>query len=78
MMDITVDGDKVIVNGYVLYGMITNTQCKTCGSELILHLTWDAMFCPQCNEWKEPKCKDPKCSECANRPNQPLPFCLEG
>jgi len=31
----------------------------------------DAYFCERTQEWKEPKCGDPNCHFCANRPDKP-------
>lgn len=31
----------------------------------------DAIFCMTCDLWLEPKCSDPDCEFCANRPEKP-------
>jgi hypothetical protein len=39
---------------------------------------WDARYCIDCNAWIEPKCGDPSCEFCANRPEHPLPETKRG
>jgi hypothetical protein len=35
--------------------------------------TYDAFYCPYCNEWEEGTCTDPNCVyDCALRPKRPL------
>lgn len=31
----------------------------------------DAMYCPRCDMWLEPKCSDPDCDFCHRRPDRP-------
>src|SRR5438552_262096 len=32
---------------------------------------YDAYYCATCGEWLEPRCADPSCEYCANRPEMP-------
>ncbi len=61
------------VDGCVLDGeLCAKTFCPVCNHRAILHLTYDACFCPACNEWLEEVCGDEGCMECTGRPVLPL------
>lgn len=48
-------------------------QCKFCGYKHIMYCdSRDAMFCPSCNRWLEPKCRDPRCKFCYGRESTPI------
>ncbi|HUW31766.1 MAG TPA: hypothetical protein VM223_09160 [Planctomycetota bacterium] len=32
---------------------------------------FETLFCKSCDEWIDPKCGDPKCGFCSNRPEKP-------
>jgi len=43
------------------------------GNDRILYSErYDAYYCSFCNEWLDPKCIDPECFFCPNRPDRPL------
>lgn len=46
-------------------------QCEMCRAPLQLSVGVDALYCPRCNEWREPKCGEPSCGFCASRPEKP-------
>jgi hypothetical protein len=63
----------VSINGFEINGNTTNKSCPECDTAQIYHDSYDAYFCPACNEWLETKCTDSSCSYCQKRPEQPLP-----
>lgn len=46
-------------------------RCEECGEKLILLFRYDADCCPGCNRWIDPRCSDPECPFCQNRPQTP-------
>jgi exosome complex RNA-binding protein Csl4 len=46
-------------------------HCDKCGEELEYSMEDDCLYCKICNEWQEPKCHDPECQFCTNRPEKP-------
>lgn len=45
--------------------------CSSCGKDVRRSRIHDAIYCPACLEWLEPKCKDESCEFCRNRPEKP-------
>ncbi|MDD4564211.1 MAG: hypothetical protein PHE79_01800 [Eubacteriales bacterium] len=66
------ENDKVTIDGIRIEGFISDDRCKVCNQNLILYKKYDALFCPECNQWAESKCSDPDCVYCRNRPDKPL------
>lgn len=66
------ENSDVHIGGLEIFGFITDRLCDTCKSKLVYIDKYDAIFCPQCNEWTEIKCKDPECDNCKSRPERPL------
>lgn len=77
-MRIFEDEEKYIVyiDGFEVEGFICESFCKKCSHFQIYYERFDAYFCPQCNEWSEPKCGNPACEYCSQRPPQPLPIMM--
>lgn len=65
------NGD-VIINSIKIEGFVWDEKCKICNNFLIYSDKYDAYFCAYCNVWVEPKCGDPNCEYCKNRPDKPL------
>jgi len=65
----------VTINGFTLYGFVDGGKCDLCGGVIrIFDISYDQYFCPSCNEWREPFCKDPLCRFCSGtHPERPLP-----
>lgn len=73
-MKIVEVADKVIIDGFELYGHIVREQfCSRCKFTLVYYEEFDSYFCPKCNSWTESNCSDPSCKYCPNRPQMPLP-----
>lgn len=65
---------KIIINGYMVFGWVEyRRKCKICNHIMIFDMDMDDHFCPACNAWLYPICKDPECEICTNRPEKPLP-----
>ncbi|MFS0574409.1 hypothetical protein AB1K83_02110 [Sporosarcina sp. 179-K 3D1 HS] len=45
--------------------------CMVCLETLDYNDEHDSVFCPTCDEWREPSCADPNCEYCLARPNKP-------
>jgi hypothetical protein len=63
---------EVTIDGIRLSGWIDRVPCNVCGTRRVYHEQFDAYFCADCNEWKEPRCSDPACRYCPSRPERPL------
>ena len=63
-----VEVDGVAISGFV----VPEVLCPACGAAAIYDDVFDAQFCPQCDNWLEPKCSDPSCQNCIARPERPL------
>lgn len=63
----------IYIDDVTIAGHIDEQKCKVCGYNEIYYDTYDALFCPNCNKWKENTCKDPDCIYCSGRPKKPLP-----
>lgn len=74
-MKIKVNYHLISINGFEIEGHIDeNLHCKKCKFEYLIYSdSYDAYFCPKCNEWTESACDDPHCKYCANRPERPIP-----
>lgn len=46
-------------------------KCKKCKKEREFSLKFDALYCPYCDRWDEPKCGDKTCEFCSKRPKKP-------
>ena len=46
-------------------------KCKKCGANRAYSYRHDALYCEQCLVWLEPKCDDPRCIFCRERPEKP-------
>ena len=46
-------------------------QEHECGTPLVLNKRHDAYYCPKCDEWVSPRCRDPECEFCRDRPERP-------
>ena len=66
-------------------GLIENRKGKNIGAAILDHFEipedtkhikysakYDAYYDEELNEWTEPKCSDPECEFCTNRPLTPL------
>ena len=54
------------------YGNFYQGLCPECGNQkLFYYFRYDAEACLQCDLWLAPKCSDPDCPYCANRPDSP-------
>ena len=63
-----VEVDGVSISGFV----VPDVRCPACEAAAIYDDLFDAQFCPQCDNWLEPKCSDPGCQNCNSRPDPPL------
>ena len=55
------------------YGFYYAAPCPFCGRPEQFHFDrYDAACCLHCNVWLEAACGDPRCPDCANRPESPL------
>ncbi|MEE1132804.1 MAG: hypothetical protein UHX00_14375 [Caryophanon sp.] len=71
---VNVADDEVTIDGFKIYGHVEGSKrCETCECSYIYYGEFDSYFCPQCNTWHEPACKDPNCDYCSKRPEKPLP-----
>lgn len=43
-------------------------HCNKCGHETKYVPKFDACYCRRCGVWQEPKCDNPDCGLCRNRP----------
>jgi hypothetical protein len=68
----TEDTGQVQIGHQTITGWIDDVPCKDCGTPRVYHDTYDAFFCPACNQWLESACSDPSCSYCTGRPDPPL------
>jgi hypothetical protein len=51
---------------------MSSIYCQTHHIALSYDSKWDAYYCLECNEWKEPMCNDHFCVfQCYKRPNKP-------
>lgn len=72
-MKIVEKDGKIRIGDLEFYGQIQHgSKCAACKANLIYYDAFDTYFCPKCNEWTEPKCSDPSCTYCPNRPDTPL------
>ena len=58
-------------NGHILYGyQLDSAKCSICGKSVFIDLSYDSLFCANCNLWLE----EPADSEyfCSNRPDKPF------
>lgn len=65
-------GERLEVDGLQLEGWVAAASCTRCHGALIYYVVFDALFCPQCNEWTAVLCDDPACMYCRVRPERPL------
>lgn len=63
---------NLVTDSYRLYGNKLDHKCEKCGANLIYYSTYDTEFCPECNEWRSPKCGSHYCDYCRLRPERPL------
>ena len=72
-----IDKGTVTINGVItIEGHVIDTEdgrCEICQSAIIYYDKYDENFCAKCNTWYGPKCGDPGCIYCSNRPTKPLP-----
>ncbi|MCD7991647.1 MAG: toxin-antitoxin system protein [Clostridia bacterium] len=52
-------------------GAYAGGHCERCNEPLVLIFRYDAVCCPQCNQWVDEKCGDPDCCFCGGRPDTP-------
>ncbi|WP_195636944.1 toxin-antitoxin system protein [Enterocloster bolteae] len=52
-------------------GVYAGGYCECCNQPLVLIFRYDAVCCPQCNQWIDEKCGDPDCCFCGSRPDTP-------
>ena len=45
--------------------------CPDCRTPRDVSGSYDAAFCPQCDEWQSPLCRSRCCSDCRERPDRP-------
>ena len=50
-------------------GVYAGGYCECCNQPLVLIFRYDAVCCPQCNQWIDEKCGDPDCCFCGSRPD---------
>jgi hypothetical protein len=62
----------VMIDGAAIDGFVSDTPCVVCRTQLVYFDHYDALFCPQCNEWKEGRCRGATCTYCNGRPARPL------
>jgi hypothetical protein len=73
MIEVYEDDNSIVhIGDKELFGFISDRLCNICSSKLIHFDDFDALFCPQCNEWAETKCSDHGCNFCKNRPERPI------
>jgi hypothetical protein len=73
MVEVFEDNDSIVhINEEMIFGFISDQICQVCKHELVYFDKFDALFCPECNEWAEGVCGDPDCSTCKRRPEMPL------
>jgi hypothetical protein len=60
--------DHIKIEGFIFY----DRKCDTCMNYEVYYETYDAFICAYCNKWLEPKCGDPGCQYCKDRPIKPL------
>lgn len=64
---------EVTINREVIKGFIDEKNCSACQIAIVYYEYYDALFCPNCNEWLEPNCEDKDCPHhCDLRPPAPL------
>ena len=56
---------------WLLNGSLSIEQCTECKGPLLYFEEYDAVCCPRCNTWRDPKCSDANCSFCPRRPEKP-------
>lgn len=66
------DKTNELSNSNLSDGEKTSQVCDKCGQNLYLSYIYDALYCPNCNEWKEEACDNPNCEYCAGRPLKPM------
>jgi hypothetical protein len=72
-LEVSEEDGVVTVGSQKLEGWIhKNGACPTCVSPTIYYEKYDAVFCPQCNQWLESQCGDPGCCYCPRRPDRPI------
>lgn len=65
---------RICINGFYVYGWVEyRNRCTICGHIMIFDMGHDDHFCPDCNTWLYPVCRDPECEICTTRPIKPLP-----
>jgi hypothetical protein len=64
--------EVIEIDGIIVCGWIEDGQCERCHSYLIYHEHFDALFCADCNTWKQSRCSDALCTYCRDRPERPL------
>ena len=58
--------------GFIPDRIVVPAPCGIIGHTQRYSEAHDAYYCPVCNVWIEPKCPDPDCEFCANRPKKPV------
>lgn len=62
---------SITINPETCGCILTDKQHK-CGCEVYYNPEFDAIFCPQCNIWLEPRCTEGCHYYCEKRPRNPI------
>lgn len=66
-----IEGIFLAYQGRIHKGSELSNLCMVCLESLAYNDEHDSVFCPTCDEWREPSCADPDCEYCLARPNRP-------
>lgn len=66
------EGTFLMANNRLIDAVALEDYCPECLGLLRYSDDYDALFCANCNEWREEACEDPSCENCKGRPNRPL------
>ncbi|WP_342512750.1 hypothetical protein MKY34_19380 [Sporosarcina sp. FSL K6-1522] len=66
-----IEGTFLMNNGKIRKLHELANHCRVCLDPLDYNDEHDSVFCPTCDEWREPSCSDPNCEYCLARPAKP-------
>lgn len=66
-----IEGTFLMSDGKIRKWSEVANHCKVCLDPLAYNDEHDSIYCPTCDEWREPSCADPYCEYCLARPKKP-------